>query len=105
MLQAGPRVLEMSSDTLNVPKIGTSVTAAMTAENAEISASDLVAERVQLVARKAAALTRASNEVLSDSNPALREVSRIRSHSSRAASSRRAVPVGQRLGAEPSRHS
>lgn len=46
----------------------------LTAENAEITASDLVAERVQLTARKAAALTRASNEVLLDSSPELRAI-------------------------------
>ena len=74
VLAANPRIFEGVNDVLLIPKIGASVTAGMFAENAEITASDLTAEQVALTFRKAAALSRASNEVLADSNPAIREV-------------------------------
>lgn len=73
-LAAGPRMIEVHTDRLEVPKIGASVTAAMVAENAQISPSDPTFEQVVLTPKKLAALTLVSNESLEDSNPSLREV-------------------------------
>jgi HK97 family phage major capsid protein len=74
VLSAGPIVLEMASDTLRLPKIGSSVTVALTAENAEIASSDLTLEALTLQSHKLAALCKASNELLRDANPAARDV-------------------------------
>ncbi|MGW3729991.1 phage major capsid protein [Streptomyces sp. NPDC000851] len=70
-LSAGPRVLNMDSMTLGVPRISASTTAAMTAEGAVIGASDPTLATVTLTARKAAVLTKATNEALEDSDPSL----------------------------------
>jgi HK97 family phage major capsid protein len=70
-LSAGPRVLNMDSMTLGVPRISASTTAAMTAEGAVIGASDPTLATVTLTARKAAVLSKATNEALEDSDPSL----------------------------------
>lgn len=64
----------MQSDQLRVPKIGTSATVAMVAENAEITASDIVFASALFTARKLAGLVCSSNEWLSDSVPDARLV-------------------------------
>lgn len=74
LLTAGPRLFTMSSDEMRVPKIATGATVSMVAENAEITASDIVFEAAALVARKLAGLVRASNEWLSDAIPDARTV-------------------------------
>lgn len=68
-LQAQPRIFTMGSDVLRIPKIGTSTTVAMVAENAAIPESNLAFDATTLTARKIAGLVRASNEWLSDSVP------------------------------------
>ncbi|WP_267594345.1 phage major capsid protein [Carbonactinospora thermoautotrophica] len=74
VLAAGPRVLPMDSNTLNVPRVSTSTAVAMVAEGANIAPSDLTLASVELKAKKAAALTLVNNELLADSNPAARDV-------------------------------
>lgn len=73
-LDAGPQVLDTTSNVVRVPKIGTSGSAAFVAENAPITPTDPTFEQVELEPKKLAALVLASNESLGDSNPALREV-------------------------------
>lgn len=60
------RVWPMSSDTLWIPRRAGGVTAYFTGENNEITESDQDWDGVQLVARKLAALTRVSSELLED---------------------------------------
>jgi HK97 family phage major capsid protein len=73
-LQAFVRVFIMSSDVLRVPKIGTSATVQMVAENALIPESNLTFSSAEFVARKLAGLVRASNEWLNDSVPDARTI-------------------------------
>ena len=68
-LQAGPRIFQMGSDQLRVPKIGTSSSVAMVLENAAIPESDITFAAALFTARKLAGLVRASNEWLNDSVP------------------------------------
>jgi HK97 family phage major capsid protein len=74
VLQASALVLPMSSQTLSLPKIGTSVVASTYLENAEIVSTDMSFANAVLVARKIAALARGSNEWFADSNPSARDV-------------------------------
>jgi HK97 family phage major capsid protein len=64
----------MGSLELNVPGLSGSATAAMFAENTEITASDLTLTSRKLTAKKLGAVVVASNEILADSNPALRNL-------------------------------
>lgn len=74
VLAAGPRMVDMNSDTLNVPKIASSTSVAFYAENAAITSTEATTEAVALTARKLAAFALLSNEILADSNPSIREV-------------------------------
>lgn len=73
-LQAQPQIFTMTSDTLRIPKIGTSASVAMVLENAPIPESNLVFDAAALTARKVAGLMRSSNEWLSDSVPNARQI-------------------------------
>ncbi|MFF5030035.1 phage major capsid protein [Streptomyces collinus] len=70
-LAAGPRVLTMDGKTLSVPRISASTSAAMVAEGSSIPVTDMTLQAVTLTAKKAAVLTKATNESLDDSNPEL----------------------------------
>mgnify|MGYP001055817683 FL=1 len=74
VLKAAPRVLPMSGEVLNVPQILTSTSTGWFAENASISSTEMTFDSVTLTAKKLAAYTELSNEVLSDSTPAIRDV-------------------------------
>lgn len=74
VLSSGVTVLELASDELRVPTAGGSVVAGMFNENSPIALSDPTFEAVVLRPRKAAALTLASNELLADSTPSVRDV-------------------------------
>ena len=73
-LKAGPRIVTMTSRTAVLPGIGTGVSVAVVAENTPIPTSEITFERVELRARKVAALTPGSNEWFNDSNPAGRQI-------------------------------
>ena len=62
------RKLPMGSDTLNVPRLASSVTVSFPGEGAAGTASDPVWEQVQLLAKTAVGLTVTSNELLADAN-------------------------------------
>lgn len=60
------RVVPMTSDTLDVPRRLSGLTAYFVSENAEITASDKTFGNAKLVARKLGALTRVSSELSED---------------------------------------
>ncbi|WP_030942426.1 phage major capsid protein [Streptomyces sp. NRRL S-646] len=70
-LASGPRVLKMDGKTLSVPRISASTSASMVAEGSSIPVTDMTLQAVTLTAKKAAVLTKATNESLLDSNPEL----------------------------------
>jgi HK97 family phage major capsid protein len=70
-LASGPRVLKMDGKTLSVPRISASTSASMVAEGSAIPLTDMTLQAVTLTAKKAAVLTKATNESLDDSNPEL----------------------------------
>ncbi|WP_406429839.1 phage major capsid protein [Streptomyces sp. NBC_01589] len=73
-LSANPQLVTMDSMTLEVPRIAASSTASMTAEGAGIGISDTTFQAVTLTAKKAAVLTKATNESLMDSSPELQQL-------------------------------
>ncbi len=74
--RAGATVLPMASDTLEIPTQTGGATAYWTAENAAITASQQTFGRVTLVAKKLAALTQMSRELVEDSDPAVEAIVR-----------------------------
>jgi len=74
VLTAGPRLFTMHSDEMRVPKVATGAVVGMVAENAAIPEGNIIFAAAALVARKLAALVRASNEWLNDAIPDAREV-------------------------------
>ncbi len=62
------RRLPMGSDTLNVPRLGSSVTVSVPGENTAGVESQPVWENVQLLAKTVVGLTVSSNELLADAN-------------------------------------
>lgn len=66
VLQAGVRVLNMASDTMNLPRQTGASTAAYYGESSAIAASTQTFDRIQLVAKKLGAATVVSNEFLMD---------------------------------------
>lgn len=73
-LKAGPRILDVDSNEVHIPKLGSSANSDWTEENQPISVSDPSFDSVTLTPRKIAALVYASNEVMADSDPSVREV-------------------------------
>ncbi len=76
-LAAGPRVFDLADGAggeLRVPRMGTSIAAAMVAEGGTQTPADFALEQVVLRAHTGAALARGSRELFDDSNPAAREV-------------------------------
>lgn len=65
------RKLVMGSDTLNVPRLSSSVTVSYPGENTAGSASQPVIAQVQLLAKTVVGLTAMSNELLEDANVSL----------------------------------
>lgn len=59
-------IMPMSSDVMSIPRVGGNTTAYYVGEAAEITASDMAVEQVQLVARKLAVLTKISSELAED---------------------------------------
>jgi len=68
------RSFTMATDTFNIPTVASGNTAYWVAENTSITSSDIQAGTVQLVAKKVAALTTTSTEVLEDSNPEIAQI-------------------------------
>lgn len=58
----------MNSDTLNLPRLSTTITVGWPSENTAGTASDIVLANVQLLAKTAVGLTVMSNELLRDAN-------------------------------------
>lgn len=71
VLAAGPRLVRMTSDVCNVPKILTSTTTGWYDEGGTLSSTEMTFEAVTLTARKVAAYSLCSNEALADGNPQL----------------------------------
>ena len=63
------RSFTMMTDTFNVPTISSGNTAYWVNENTAITSSDAVMGTVQLVAKKVAALSEVSSELIEDANP------------------------------------
>jgi HK97 family phage major capsid protein len=66
VLQAGARVEPLDSDTLDIARISTGVTAGWRAENAAVAESDPGFDRVQLKPKSLAVLTKLSAEMFED---------------------------------------
>ena len=67
VMRQNARVMGMSSDNLNVPKNSASTTAYWTAENTNITPSQITFSNVQVLAKKLAILTQVSSELNEDS--------------------------------------
>ena len=67
IMRQNARVMGMSSDNLNVPKNSASTTAYWTAENTNITPSQITFTNVQVLAKKLAILTQVSSELNEDS--------------------------------------
>ena len=66
---AGPRVLDMPSGSLTMPRQTAAATASYTGEVTNITSSQQTLDQIQLTGRKLAALTPVSNDLLRQSNP------------------------------------
>ena len=66
VIKAGAQVIALETDQLDLPRVGTGVTAGWRAENAAIAESDPAFERVQLAPKSLAVMTRISRELLED---------------------------------------
>ncbi|MFE9962879.1 phage major capsid protein [Streptomyces sp. NPDC005525] len=73
VLGSGIRVVSMDRAKIDLPRPTATTAAAMVAEATGITPSDPVLSVLELKARKAAAFTKHSNELLEDSSPAARE--------------------------------
>lgn len=69
VLEAGAVVVPMDSDDVSIPRLATGATGGWRAEHAPVTESDPVFERVRLVAKTAAVLTRLSWELFEDLTP------------------------------------
>jgi HK97 family phage major capsid protein len=67
IMRQNARVMGMSSDNLNVPKNSASTTAYWTAENTNITPSQITFSNVQVLAKKLAIITQVSSELNEDS--------------------------------------
>ena len=67
VMRQNARVMGMSSDNLNVPKNSASTTAYWTAENTNITPSQITFSNVQVLAKKLAIITQVSSELNEDS--------------------------------------
>ena len=67
IMRQNARVMGMSSDNLNVPKNSASTTAYWTAENTNITPSQITFSNVQILAKKLAIITQVSSELNEDS--------------------------------------
>lgn len=63
------RSFTMTTDTFNVPTISAGNTAYWVSENSEITSSDATTGQIQLVAKKVAAISEVSTELIEDANP------------------------------------
>lgn len=68
------RSLTMKSDIMNVPTLSAGNTAYWVSENTDITSSDITTGVVTLTAKKVAALTTVSTEVIEDSNPEIAQI-------------------------------
>jgi HK97 family phage major capsid protein len=66
--------VQMHSDVMYIPTVSSGNTAYFVSEAGTITSSDVTTGRVTLTAKKIAALTQASTEVLEDSNPSISQV-------------------------------
>lgn len=71
VLSAGPRLIPVDGRSISIPVLTGSATVSNVAENTPITASDPTLAAISLTPLKFAALVNASNESISDSNPAL----------------------------------
>ncbi len=67
VVQAGAATVPMDSNTLTIAKVASDPTASWRAENAAITASDMVFDRIQFSAKTLAALIKVSVELIEDS--------------------------------------
>ena len=74
ILAADPVLVDFTSDSMNLPGLTASTTAAAVAEAGTITASDATLGNVRLTARKYVVRTVASSEWLSDANPSARQI-------------------------------
>jgi HK97 family phage major capsid protein len=68
------RSFTMATDVLNIPTVTAGNTAYWVSENTDITTSDITTGQVTLTAKKVAALSTVSSEVLEDSNPEIAQV-------------------------------
>ena len=74
VLSAGPRIVDMTTNTARVPTIASTTSVAWYAENATLSSTEMTMGAVDLTATKIAAYSLLSNEVLADSTPSIRDM-------------------------------
>jgi len=74
LLAAGAQVLDMATDSLDLPGLAASTTVARTGEAGTITESDATFARVKLTARKYSVRTVVSSEWLADANPDARRI-------------------------------
>lgn len=68
------RTFNMATDVLNIPTVSAGNTAYWVGENTSITSSDITTGQVTLTAKKVAALTTVSSEVIEDANPEIAQV-------------------------------
>jgi HK97 family phage major capsid protein len=68
------RSLRMNSDIMNVPTVAAGNTAYWVSENGTITTSDITTGQIILTAKKVAAITTISTEVIEDSNPEIANI-------------------------------
>lgn len=74
VLAAGPQLVDMVTDSIELPGLSSSTTVYRVGEAATLTESDATFKRVKLTARKYAVRTIASSEMLADSNPSARQI-------------------------------
>ena len=68
------RSFTMATDVFNIPTVSSGNTAYWVSENTEITTSDLATGQIILTAKKVAAITTVSSEVIEDANPEIAQV-------------------------------
>lgn len=76
MRAAGSRVVPMRNGSMTIPRQSAGATASYVGENSNITSSQQTFEQIQLTARKLAALTPVSNDLLRESDPSADQIVR-----------------------------
>ncbi len=74
--QAGARTVPMRNGSMTIPRQSAGATASYVGENSNITSSQQTFEQIQLTARKLAALTPVSNDLLRESDPSADQIVR-----------------------------